>query len=563
MLKALLLITSLMMTSLVSTAQAKPTNAELKIGLSQEFENMNPLVMSMNATTYMYAMVGRTLVNLDASGKWVPSLAKTIPTFENGGARFVGTGKDRKLEATWEIKENAKWGDGTPLTCGDVTMSHEVASSNNVSIASKEDYLKVEKITIDPQNPKKCTFLYKKARWDYYQMPTYYIIPRHLEEAVFKKYGKQKEAYEKNSNFSRNPTNPGLYSGPYLISEVRLGSHVSFVPNPHFFGTKPKIQKIVVKLIPNTGTLEANLRSGTIDMISILGFTFDQALAFEKKAKAEKLPYTTLFQPGITYEHIDMNMENPILKDIKVRKALVTGINRDDLTKALFEGRQEPAVHMVSPIDPWFTRDPKIITVYPYSRRTAQKLLEEAGWKLGPDGIRVKDGKRLSFVFMTTAGNKVRELVQVFLKDQWKQIGVDVQIKNEPARVFFGETTRKRKYEGMVMYAWISSPENNPRSTLHSKEIAMASNGWSGQNTPGWAHPRMDALIDDMDIEFDPKKRLALSHEMQKIYTEEVPVIPLYYRSDVAVVPVGIKNFKLTGTQFGETHSVENWDLGN
>ena len=86
----------------------------------------------------------------------------------------------------------------------------------------------------------------------------------------------------------KTPTNPGLYSGPYIISEVKLGNHVTVVPNPKWEGQKPAIQKIIIKLIPNTGTLEANIRSGQIDMIGTMGLlALDQAINFEKKVKAE------------------------------------------------------------------------------------------------------------------------------------------------------------------------------------------------------------------------------------------------------------------------------------
>src|SRR5262249_48458720 len=147
-------------------------------------------------------------------------------------------------------------------------------------------------------------------------------------------------------------------NGPYVLSELKLGSHISFVPNPHFYGKAPKIKKIVFKVIPNTGTLEANLRSGTIDMIAPLGLSFDQALAFEKRVKADKLPFNLIFKEGITYEHIDLNMENPFLTDVKVRQALIHAINRDEISTALFEGKQKPALHNISPLDPGFTKDP-------------------------------------------------------------------------------------------------------------------------------------------------------------------------------------------------------------
>ncbi len=557
------LLTLILSLSLVSGSanSAVPNNSEFKIGISQEFENLNPLIMTMLATTYMHYLVNRALNTLDTDGKtWYPQLAKAVPSMENGLAKFVGKDK-KKIEAIWEIKDEAKWGDGKPLTCADFQLSHKIASSPMVSVGEKEVYTRVEKITFDPKTPKKCVFLYEKAKWDFYQMPQFYPLPSHLEAAVFTKYGKQKEGYERNSLYVKQPTNPGLYLGPYIISEVKLGSHITFVPNPHFYGEKPKIQKLIVKLIPNTGTLEANLRSHTIDAISSVGVTFDQALAFDKKIKAEKLPYEVRFQPSITYEHIALNLDNPILKDIKVRKALIYSINRQDLTKALFEGKQVPAEHNVSPKDPWYTNDPKQIVIYNYNKREANRLLDEAGWKMGPDGIRVKGKDRLALSFMTTAGNKTRELVQVYLKDQWKQVGIEVTIRNEPARVFFGETTRKRAFPAMAMFAWISSPESNPRSTLNSASIPTAKNGWSGQNVYGWKNAKVDELIEKIDLEFDAEKRTAMSRELQKYYTDEVPAIPLYYRADVAVTPTNLANFKLPGHQFSETNKVENWEL--
>ncbi len=548
-------------TAAAPTSGAKLTNQELKVGISQEFENFNPLIASMMATTYMQRMVNRTLVVIDADGKWVPQLAKSIPTLENGGAKIADKGGKKTLTAVWEIIDNAVWGDGNPVVCDDFAFAIKVASSPNVGVGEKEVYTQVQKMDIDPKNPKKCTFTYDKVKWDFYQLGTFYPLPKHLEEPVFKKFGAQKEGYEKNSIYSKEPTNVGLFNGPYVISEIQLGDHVTFTPNPKFYGEAAKIKKIIVKLIPNTGTLEANLRSGTIDLISVLGLALDQALAFDKKVKEEKLGYSVLFQPSAVYEHIDLNLDHPALKDVRVRKALHFAINKDDLVNALFEGKQQPAVHNVTPKDPWFTDDATKIVTYKYSKREADRLLDEAGWKMGADGIRAKDGKKLSFTLMTTAGNKTRELVQVYLQNQWKQVGIEVNSKNEPARVFFGETTKKRGFDSMALFAWVSSPEASPKSTFSSKNIPTAKNGWSGQNYMGWKNTKVDALLESLDTEFKPEKRVTIMHEVLKAYTEDVPVLPLYYRSDVAVIPAQMKGYKLTGHQFPETNEVEKWTV--
>src|SRR5690606_16570681 len=271
---------------------------------------------------------------------------------------------------------------------------------------------------------------YDKPRWDFNRLAQFYPLPKHLEKPIFDKHGDQREGYEKNSLYTKNPTHPGLFSGPYVYSEVKLGNHVTLTPNPYFYGEPPKIKKIIVKFISNTGTMEANLMSGTINMISPVGLKFDQALALEKKVQAQKLPYKVHFVPSVTYEHIDLNLSNPDLKDVRVRRALIHSINRDELTKSLFEGKQAGALHFMTPKDPWYTSDPKYVTTYRYSRREAQKLLDQAGWKMNKDdGYRYKNGKKLSFTLMTTAGDKTRETVQSYLQQQWKHVGIEVNIK--------------------------------------------------------------------------------------------------------------------------------------
>ena len=546
---------------LASANSLAVNNDELKMGSSQEYDSLNPLVMSSMISTTLHRMTNRSLVNLDADSKWVAQLAKEIPTIENGKAKIVEIGGKKKIVAQWEILDNAKWGDGNPLTCADFAFALKVAASPNVSVGEKETYTQVEKIDFDPKTPKKCTFTYEKARWDFNRLGQFFPLPKHLEAPIFEKYGKEKEGYEKNSLYTKSPTTPGLFVGPYVYSEVKLGSHVTLTPNPYFYGPPAKIKKIILKFISNTGTMEANLISGTIDMITTTGLKFDQAVTLDKKIQAQKLPYQVVFVPSVTYEHIDLNLNNPILKDLRVRKALIHAVNREELVKSLFDGKQQAALHFMTPKDPWYTADPKFVAIYRYSRREAQKLLEEAGWKIGADGFRYKDGKKLSLEINTTAGDKTRETVESYLQEQWKQIGIDVQIKNEVARTFFSETTRKRKFSAMSLFAWVSSPENNPRSTYATSAIPTSKNGWSGQNYTSWTNNKVDQIVDQLDIEFSAKKRVELAWELQKLYTEEIPVLPMYYRSDIAVLPAGLKNVRLTGHQFPETNEVEKWSF--
>ncbi len=542
------------------TADRKPAelNQELRIAMSQEFENPNPLIMQMAATSYIYRMCGRTLNVLTPDGNTATQLAVETPGVGNGATLYEEDGK-RKLKVTWEIKPDANWGDGQPVTGHDVAFSWEIGKSDNVSVGEKEIYNNIEKIEVDPDNPKVFTIYYKIAKWDFYRMYSFYIVPKHLEEPVFKEFGAEKLGYDKNSKYTTDPTNPGLYNGPYRVAEVKLGSHVILVPNKEFAGKQPTIRKIILRFIPETATLTANLLAGGVDMIANLGLNFDQALAFRKQVAADSLPYNVNFKPGLVYEHIDLKLTNPILNDIKVRKALVYAINRDALCKALFEGEQTKAIHNIAPIDPWYTDSTDKVVLYRYSVRQAKDLLNEAGWIMADDGYRYKDGTKLSLQLMTTAGNKVRAKVQQWLQNEWQKVGVEITIKNEPANVYFGETVRKGTYPAMAMFAWISSPENSPRSTFHSENIPTEENSHSGQNSGGWINKDVDRLIEELEAEFDPDKRLPLIHKILWYYTDEVPVIPLYYRSNTSVTPKSMRGYRLSGHQYSAANHVEEW----
>jgi peptide/nickel transport system substrate-binding protein len=556
-----IVLSILLLTAVSTNSFALPSNKQLTIGITQEFENLNPIIFSMSASSYIYFMASHPLVAIDPDWKWQCWLCTTLPTIENGLAKIVDEKGVKKLHVSWELKPTAVWGDGQPVTAEDVKLSWEIGLNPNVSTPSKDIYERIEAINVDPKDPKKFTMIFKEVRYDYYQLGSLYIVPAHIEGPVFAKTKTQQGAYEKQTTFNTNPTNPALYNGPYIIKEIKLGSHVIIDRNPKYYGKKPAIDRIIMKLIPNTQTLESNLMSGTIDMISELGMSFDQALAFEKRVAKEKslqTKFAVQYIDGMIYEHIDFNLRNPILADVRVRKALLHAVDRDKLCEALFENRQKKALTMIHPRDIYYTEN---VTKYDYSPETALKLLEEAGWKKGSSGFLEKDGKNLSLSIMTTSQNKTRELVQVFLQDQWKKIGIELSINNEPARVFFGETVKKAAYPGMAMYAWVSSPDNPPRSTLHSKEIPTQENSWNGQNSGGWSNKRVDELLVNIFKEFDATKRKVMMDEVQKIYTDEVPVMPLYMRADVAVIPANLKGFKMPGHQFHSTLNVDSWSL--
>ena len=142
-----------------------------------------------------------------------------------------------------------------------------------------------------------------RVTFDYNGINDFEILPAHLERPVFEA---DPAAYRSRTVFDTETTNPGLYFGPYRITEVSTGAYVVLEPNPTWWGEKPFFRRIVVKVIENTAALEANLRfAGGIDMIAgELGLTIDQALAFEKRHGRD---FQIVYKPGLVYEHVDLN----------------------------------------------------------------------------------------------------------------------------------------------------------------------------------------------------------------------------------------------------------------
>ena len=536
--------------AVIPTGAMAESHETLTIGINGEFENLNPMIGSELVTFYLLYAAWRPLVGLSPDGKWTPLLIKKIPSIENKMAKKKGNG----LEVTIEFVNGAKWGDGVSMTCRDLEFSWRIGKNKNVSIPNREMYDNINSITWDPKSDQKCILNFSQNKYDFVvNMPD--PMPAHLEEPIYNKYKDQPQGYDVNSAYTKAPATPGLYNGPYVITEVKLGSHVILEPNPYFFGRKPQFKKVIFKLIPNNISLVPNLRSGSIDLISPTGWGLDQAVAFEKNVKNENLPYEVVFQDGFVYGHIDLNLDNSILSDIRVRKALSFGLNKKEMVQTLTEGKGKVADQFVADIDPW--KNPKVAN-YDYNKNKANHLLDEAGWRLQPNGLRQKDGKNLSLTLMGAAGVKIVELMQTYIQGQYKSLGIELKIKNEPPRVLFGQTIIHRAYE-MALFSWTSMPENSPRTILHSTSIPSEKNSYAGQNYTGYSNPKVDHLIDQLESELSVKKRTEIAQKILAAYSEDIPVMPIYFRPNNAVIPKGMKGFRLAGSKFAETLEIENW----
>lgn len=542
--------------ALMPAAFARDT---LTIGVSQYPSTLNPMIDAMLAKSYVLAATQRQITI--EGHDWEPAcqICVKLPTLEDGDAvPFPSTTEEGNpvtgVRKTYTIRDDAYWGDGIPITTDDILFTWEVGRNPETGVAILKAYQDI--LDIEVLGPKRFTIVERKLDYRYRSMGDFSVLPAHLERPAFA----VPREYRNRTLYQTDPTNPGLWNGPYRVGEVQVGSQITLVRNAEWRGTTPAFERVVIRSIENTSALEANLLSGSIDMIAgESGLSIDQALAFEKRHGDR---FQVIYQPGLIYEHLDVMLSNPILSDLRVRQALLHAVDRQAINDRLFAGKQPVAAGSVNPLD--WTYATEGVPTYPFDPDRAKALLDDAGWTLppgaGPGGIRVNaKGETLSLSLMTTAGNRTRELVEQVLADYWKRVGIDTVIRNEPPRVFFGETVSKRRFTGLAMFAWSSAPEHLPRTTLHSESIPNEANNWGGQNFTGYANPEMDRVIDAIEVELDREKRGALWAELQRLYMTDLPALPLYFRANAYVLPTWLKGVRPTGHKYTTTEWIEEW----
>ncbi len=536
---------ALILSLLAAPAFAKD---ELVLAMTQAPGTMNPVIGSMLAKSLIRNMIARPITAYDPDWNMVCLVCAELPSIEKKTARIVTLPDGKQGIETDVALKPMQWGDGTPVTAKDVAFTIEVGRHPLSGVASSEGYKRIVKVDI--RDDLHFTVTTDRVTFDYDSFD-FQILPAHIEKPIF---DANPAEYRNKTAYDTDPTNPGLAFGPYRIVELVPGNRIVLEQNTYWTGEKPHFKRLVVKIIENTAALEANMLSGNVDYaLGELGLSLDQALAFEKRHKDR---YDAVYKPALIYEHIDVNLDNPLLQDRRVRQAILMSIDRKAINDKLFDGKQPVANSDINPLDPMYSPAARH---YVYDPAAAKKLLDEAGFATMKNGFRTNAaGERFSIEITTTAGNRIREQVAQVIQSQLRQVGIELRVKAEPPRIF-SEGLNRRAFTGLAMYAWVSRPQGVPRSTLHSQEIPTAKNAWSGQNYPAYANPEMDRALDDAERALDKDKRHALFGEIQKLYAEDLPVLPLFFRVDPFVIPKALKGVRPTGHLNSSTLWIEQW----
>jgi peptide/nickel transport system substrate-binding protein len=477
----------------------------------------------------------------DPEGNLVPVLATEIPEIENGGVAPDG------MSVTWKLKKDVVWHDGRPFTADDVVFNWEYAAdpaTAATTIGSYQD-IKVEKL--DPLMVR-VHFAKPTPFWaDAFVGQRGMIIPKHLFEAY-------RGAGSRDAQANLKPVG----TGPYRFADFKPGDMVKGERNPSYhLPNRPFFDTIEMKGGGDAvSAARAVIQTGEYDYAWNMQVEDEILHRLENSGNAKG---RVEIVPGGNIEHIELNStdpwteidgerssvktKHPLLSDPAVRRALSRLVDRASVEAHIY-GRTGLATGNFINNPPRFVSKN---THWEFNIDKANQLLEEAGWKRGPDGIRAKDGKKLKLVFQTSI-NAPRQKTQAIVKQACQKAGIDMELKSVTASVYFSSDvanpdTYAKFYCDIQMFT-TTMGEPDPAVFMRqftSWEVASKENKWQGRNITRWRNDEYDKAFRAAESELDPIKRAALFVAMNDLVVEDPAVIPVVYRPRVSAMSRQLK----------------------
>jgi peptide/nickel transport system substrate-binding protein len=526
-----------------------------------------------------------SLVGGDDKENYFPLAAWYVPTLENGGSFYVGNGDDRHLVTKYKLRKGIKWSNGSELTSNDSVFSYQFVLNdpNSVSTAlfSKLSFV---------DNPDKYTVIYNwmslneakakladpktdQGQFGFLQTfidakkpvidLNYFLVGTTHPKAVLEKIPIDKV---QESSEGQKPTG----YGPYIVQEWKQGDQLILVKNPNYNLTAaPLINRIINRFNPDVNAQVNAFLTGQLDGIESEGFVVPPDQSDQIKAAGGVVANV----PAATWEHLEPVFADAAdgytpFEELAVRQALLYGINRQQIVNTVFKGTgvvmngPNPAAVWHSLEHPNFAKEfPDIaaahkLPIYNYDVAKANQVLDAAGWVKGSDGIRVKNGQKLSFEYATTR-NTTRQAIQALVGADLKAIGMDPVITNYPTGYFNPDGPKATRKTELAEFAYVGTSSTN-YDPYDSKEW-NTDTYTGGQNNQHYSNPKVDAANRSFSATIDRKELALYSAIAQEEMMKDAAVVPLVQRANIEIYSGKLNNRKTTNTSISQWWNVAQW----
>lgn len=465
------------------------------LAMTQEPVQFNPLLY-VNAGTENVpeACMFDALWDVNDKGEFIPNLAAQVPSRQNGGISADG------LTWTVNLKRDVKWSDGQPFTAKDVEFTYQTIMNPAVAVRSRSgfDLIKAFRVKDSHTVEMELSRPFVPFLWAWQNM---HIVPHHILS---------REANIQTAAFNSQPVG----TGPFVLRSRTAGSHMVYERNPNYHRGPAKLRQFIHKFVPDQMAAYGQARTGEVDYFALSGVPNDrwrEARAFPDR---DFLVYPT---PNVQF--IYYNCGKPQFADPRVRKALTMATEMQKSIDDIYHGTWPRTLSYLQPTHWAYNNN---LRDYTADAAGAERLLDEAGWRRGPNGIRQKDGVELKFTMSTTAGNVARQGCQALFQQNWRRIGVEMEIRNMPASVVWGEFTTQSRFDTLLV-AWDPTVGLDPDYTArcHSRMIPVKHR--QGSNYVQYENAEVDRLLELGVTQTEQADRIRTYHRIQEILHEEVP----------------------------------------
>ena len=538
--------TTLVQPTAVEPTKAEPTQTSASTGgrkvatflWRQEFDSLSPLYTSMWFSTTTWELWNCYAWYSDEKNIAHPRLVKEIPSTENGGVSA-----DYKT-ITMKLRDDIKWSDGQPITSDDFIFTYKMWIDPKNTVSSVRPYDLIESMEAPDKQTVVMKFTDPFAPWEAQLWKG--LLPAHILQPVFEKDGTLDKAA-----WNAAPT---VGCGPYVFKEWQSGSFARFVASDNYWLGKPKIDEIFMRFVPDDASMLNAMKAGDGNLAAFPPYSDIPAY---QKAGLNLVTEPSGFNESWFFL-INKDKGHPAMLDVRVRQAIAMAFDRVKLNQDLHYGLTKVPASYWDAL-PFWNNPP--MQNYPYDPEGAKKLLDEAGWVVGTDGVREKDGKKLVLRYGTTI-REDRQNVQAIAQQELAAVGIKLDLASYESDVFFADFANNGPAAtGQVdIQEWSDAPAFPDPDIFYwlCSEIPTTEKP-SGQNSFYLCDPELDALIEQQASQLDVTERQKTIEKINQIFHDKVYWLGLWQDPDIWVFDSKLQNVKFSGVT--PLFNIMEWDM--
>ncbi len=501
----------------------------------------------------MTGLLDAGLTVTDDHGDLRPQLAERVPSVENG---FWTVHPDGTMETVWKIRGGAQWHDGLPLTSDDILFTAGLAQDRDLTFFHDPAIEPVAAVDALDAQTVRVAWARPYIQADHpFGLSTISPRPRHLLEPILQ------SAEDKTSVFQAPYwTTDFVGAGPFRLREWVRGSHLIMEANDAYVLGRPHLDEIEVRFIPDPNALVANVLAGTVELTMGRNISLQQAMQLRDSWRDGRIDVG--FTDWIALYPQLLNPSPAVLSDVDFRRALLYGLDREQLVETLQYGLVPVAHSFVNPNESVYPEIEDSVVKYPYDPRRATQLIEGLGYAKAGDGIyRDAVGQQLSLEVRTSGGDDTQESGVISAADAYKRFGIAAEPYLIP-QAQRNDREYNATYPGLRL--WRLPNDLGRVDRYASSDAPLPENHFSGANRSRYINPEFDALVDAYMTTIPLAERVGWLRQIVHHMTDRVIILGLWYNTEAIVIAnriTGVAN-KRTGDA-DLPWNAEQWDVKN